>query len=498
MKKHLPLFFLLSSLLCAAALLSDVITIPFNTLATKKHLANAKMDLLKRPAAAKAVSYSKQTLHRERLDLGIWQGHNRIDINQPLTNIQKIDFDLANDSELPFQFYLLLNGKNENTGLRISNDRRAPSAAIRFSDIYEVVNDQFFDYVPQNKTVYKISYAPEQGTLKINDLVFALPKRAIAQDEVKLAVWAQNGKPWVDNIDIQLKDGATFTEKFKSEFFWPVLFFVLPLAALAEIAVFRSRRRVAEMLLLNVSLMLGLSAIRETEHYITGFYPRTPESMKAASEWLRYEDDATTELRRLRMKEGALADLKYQEQTARAKSAVLLIGSSQTWGMGADTYEHSFDQRIIATGVIPSNAKLINLAQPGLVSSELLKMLYNYDGPNPAIAVINLGNNDDDEEVLKANLLKMTNFLKQRKARIILVKEANATHERNPALLTNHKALDQIGRELHLPVIDAQAFFDEHASEGIYWWDNVHMTAVGQKRLAEMISKEIKNLVGTN
>ena len=79
--------------------------------------------------------------------------------------------------------------------------------------------------------------------------------------------------------------------------------------------------------------------------------------------------------------------------------------------------------------------------------------------------------------------------------RTVLIKEANEPGAADRGLLARYAELDQVADELGLKVIDMHAYLSKFDDTGFLWWDHVHLTAYGQRLIAEKLAAELEPML---
>jgi len=201
---------------------------------------------------------------------------------------------------------------------------------------------------------------------------------------------------------------------------------------------------------------------------------------------------------------------------------VLFIGSSQTWGAGADLEKNTFVSQIQEMvnsrflGFNNNQENVLGIASPGadlrhLPSIEFInsgipalystKAFDQYEKVwkhklDPDMVIINLSSNDrDNQEHFNSDLRQFISSNKD-DIKIVLVLEANSIEATdNAGLFLNHNIVRQIGKEYNIPVIDLQGYLVNQKDTGILWWDFVHMTSYGQSLAAKYLLDNISAFI---
>jgi len=175
------------------------------------------------------------------------------------------------------------------------------------------------------------------------------------------------------------------------------------------------------------------------------------------------------------------------------------LGSSQTFGLGAETVDDTFVARIqrLLSADLPAGSALecLAFASPGWRSADLLRRYREAWGhSDPDILVVNLSNNDMDPEELASNLRQLVEFNRTRGIRTRLVLEPNAREADVITLLEKHAAVRGVAKEFDVPVWDLHAYLnrDDVFDSGFVWWDHVHLTSYGHRLVAQWLAVHLR------
>lgn len=120
------------------------------------------------------------------------------------------------------------------------------------------------------------------------------------------------------------------------------------------------------------------------------------------------------------------------QQMKDSKFEVLIIGSSQTEGVGSSKLHHGFPNRIEhLLNKTPTNFEVefsvINAGISSEDSTSLLRAYKNYWSIyHPDLLLINLSNNDTDRSVFRANIETFIELSSQNNTKLVLILEANS------------------------------------------------------------------------
>lgn len=165
-----------------------------------------------------AISFfvQKQTLARERLDLGAWHGLQEITYRRPVS-LRSMEFDFF----LTPQAYLVVifdKDKEGFSGVRLSSDPRYKSLYFRASDLGEFESTRSLE-------ISSVAHSTRQrGEIRFerNETILLLDGKALATLPAsthipRLVGFRGSMRPtWIDNIGLHEHDGQIVREDFRS------------------------------------------------------------------------------------------------------------------------------------------------------------------------------------------------------------------------------------------------------------------------------------------
>lgn len=166
---------------------------------------------------------------------------------------------------------------------------------------------------------------------------------------------------------------------------------------------------------------------------------------------------------------------------------VAFIGTSQTFGSGARRYEQSLVASVhdALLAQLPEGTSLItaNLALPGSRAALLLEdYTRRWHALEPDLVVVNLSVNDRADPEFADALRGLAEQAARQRARLVFVLEARSRESANTGLPEKHAIVREVARSRDLPVLDLHGYLAKPAVDdaGFLWWDEVHMTSLGQ------------------
>ena len=180
---------------------------------------------------------------------------------------------------------------------------------------------------------------------------------------------------------------------------------------------------------------------------------------------------------------------------------VAFLGTSQTWGSGAERISETFVarcHRLLAQALGDISVETYNFSISGSNSTELLtKYAELWRFSRPDLLVINLSTNDGKSHTLTANLRTLAHLARAAGGRVVFLLEPNAAEVDHRGLQEKHSAIQRLGQELHVPVwnLDGYMSSDPVYDSGIMWWDKVHLTSYGHGVVAEWLAPQMLAMI---
>jgi lysophospholipase L1-like esterase len=180
---------------------------------------------------------------------------------------------------------------------------------------------------------------------------------------------------------------------------------------------------------------------------------------------------------------------------------VAFLGTSQTWGSGAERISETFVARchgLLARALGDISVETYNFSIRGPSSTELLgKYAESWRFSQPDLLVINLSNNDRGPDTLTANLRTLAHQTRAAGGRVVFLLEPNAAEVERRGLQEKHSAIQRLGQELRVPVwnLDKYLSSDPVYDSGMMWWDKVHLTSYGHGVVAEWLAPQMLAMI---
>jgi lysophospholipase L1-like esterase len=175
---------------------------------------------------------------------------------------------------------------------------------------------------------------------------------------------------------------------------------------------------------------------------------------------------------------------------------LVLLGTSQAHGSGALRRKERLSRQLCAMLGASNNVRrpwlVINLARRGANSQQQLDA-YRRDVSHLGshTLVVNLANNDSDPSTFQQAIYEITSIATATNGRVILIEEP--VERFRPGLRKKYQALARVADTLDLTLLRPSVIFSDTTTKnsGHLWWDTVHLTSYGQSILARQIVNEL-------
>lgn len=480
------LFIFLCSLLGGAFLAEQK-----NSLYSNGSWESIKINMHKGLVGAVAFFTTRTALAGNKLDLGAWHGYNQLMLKQSFQP-QEVSFtlDLDYPADITFIFDSDATGFR---GLRLSRNLRLKNEYIEADQKGNILNRQIL-HTPFNlaqKSKIELKFEKSELIVKINGEVETL--KVAAPQLKRLGFRSQTQKyAVIDDLRIVDKNSKIFVESFtpRNLAFNSLIMAACLCVLLTLFLVFYKDKMLVfswfNLVLFNASVVLAILYWADFK-YFSKQYPENPTAIdrllravdvSGYKNNIEYDDQV---LPRVRQQFDALQTSQYR---------ILLVGSSQTWGSGAESQTEQFEvylQDIFRKIKKKKDLAVINTAVPGVRIEKMTNFVGMLDSYRIDEVILNSSHNDYFTEDFKVYLDRLIRLCQSKKIKITLLLEANYFAEENPNLLRNHEVLRAAGKAHKINVIDLHGKFSSIAEQGYYWWDNVHLTSEGQRIAAETV-----------
>jgi lysophospholipase L1-like esterase len=481
-------------------LLADRLANEPNTLARNGLWEVGKLRLQPPPMGAARFENDRQALAGSRLNLGAWHGHHELIHRHRIEAVNtEFDFRLGRDTYLLLLFEM--HREQPRHALRLSSARDRPSAWLRLAP-----GGQFLDRYPlaippfRDAQWHRARVRVERGEAAL--LVDGQVAARWPADGVGNRIGFRSGPRdvTVDNVNVFDHSGIeVLHESFSPRRAWGRAHGLLLLAGLVlpwatyRILLRRTgapRAAAGWLLALHWWALVGVAVLLVAAPRMIGLrYP--------AAEDLRAREDAMIERATAAVSAKLAAD--FSEPKGARELRVLFLGTSQTDGSGARSWEHGFvsilERRLALEAPPDWTVRTLRGAVSGSDSTRLTPVFLDaWLEREPDLVVVNLGCNDQDVEALEANIGRIAEGCAARDCRVLLVQEAMSA-EQDRAVRDGQRVVGATARRLGLPVVDADGAMAALGDVGLLWWDIVHPTDFGHEMLAEILWPHVHGLI---
>jgi len=476
-----------------------------NTLENNGQWVSTKATLNKGVIGGVAYAITPVALNRSQLNLGALFGFQEVLTREPV-RAREISFDL---SLAPDSYATLLyhKGPAGSSGLRLSRNPHSPSAHLKIDP-----QGQFLERVPFEPKLkdgwnhFRAIFSPGETSLYASG-------QFVGKFQDPLPPSGQigfRGGPFeaaVDRVSLRLEDGRMILESFENRRnFWQVFGGIL-LALLAFNALLllwaRSKSRKNPSLKIihyfvtaNLLLILLQPLLYLTQFYcLSKFTALSKIYFKAAVAIRGIPSPIET-------REQIIARLKkeYPLVPREGGRRILIIGTSQTWGAGADRPDRTFVKRLedLLNRDKDREApyQLINAGISGDRAMGLYELYAEqWISWKPQAVLINLSNNDLEASQFSQAIENFIQLNQSQGIQTILILEPNTIESVRDTLPTNHRIMRELAERFKIPLIDLKSCLDARHGDGFLWWDFVHLSSFGHEEAAQCLFSALKGIL---
>jgi lysophospholipase L1-like esterase len=483
-------------------------------------------------------------LFQNSLDLGRYFGYQEILLKEQINpKTLQFKFKINNDSYLDIIYNLT---KEKFNGIRIS--RRSDSPSMIFESNPE---GKFLKKIPIDINIESsrwnlasIAVEPKGLALNINDRKItspSIPPFSLGSVGFRSGILGAI----IDDINIQLLNGKSFTEDFNNTKNWFTIFILNYLLLLILSFFIFHKRRGKDFIFSWAMVLMTATTLASLWFFFDFFYYSnlthrlngiTKEittndhphffnfekirrsyflfwSVLAGEKIVSYRHYLDRGYPIWRIYQGPIVCSSLKNSCLYGKSPLsvtitsqkelfyrtLFVGTSQTIGAGsksiADTFFAQQHQKVKLMLKDHTFLESINMSISGSSSEELFKIYQqNYLKFRPDLVVVNLSSNDGAQDIFEENIEKLLKLNQSYAIKTILLEEANS-HEygKIKILLQNHQILKKIAKAYNVPVYPLHSYLSqpEIYQTGKLWWDFVHLTSYGQTVVADWLAPKI-------
>lgn len=507
--------------------------------------------------SAQEFFLERQTLAYDRLNLASWNGPNEVHWNVPIGwNRLELDVMLAPNSYL---WIFFRQSENKRLGFRLSRHEKYKSGFFELNSGKEFIQKDFFEFPPAKDVTRKVILMMDtNGTsLQVDGniifkknidstipqlLSFRSSLNPVILDNLKLSgptlAIAENFSPRINLLHLILATGITLAIlllAFKTQslykatsslvllalvgggivaadrYLWTPTYYYKGFAGygVATITDLRFefdnvRRKLFLMLFKAVGDSRSAFVLSEKNYMSVFFIPENAEQLSEIAKKIYHPnglEENTSALRRQFIdrtgKVEFLEQLADLNETPKQPKKIGFLGSSQTFGGGAQSLSKSFPAQIVTALDSCSTKGVIgfNFSAPGEGSTQLLlsfnELLKFW---RPDLLLVNLSHNDKDPEQFRKNLTSLLSINAGMKIQTVLIKEPNSPELKIRHLNEKHLILQDLAHKFSVPLIDLQEYLDSENiyDSGLLWWDIVHFDQAGHNATAKRLVVTLK------
>jgi lysophospholipase L1-like esterase len=528
-----------------------------NVLLTNGHWVNSKLLMQMYVMGSEQFMTTRNALFRDQLHLGEWHGFNEVSLKE-LVEPAAIEyrFRLSPGAYLYFIFHRSASG---HSGIRLSRNAKFPSMFYQADRLNKFVSRTALDLTPSRLSDgwhdLVLSFGSDQVTATLDGAaLFSMPVKVEGPQIIGLRGGFLPAD--VDSIRITGKDGRTILDDSFSNrrHYQAVLAAVAVITLLLiglttipllrrrspnefKLGVFRSLMGLGVAIMV-LSLLFGFDYFFWSSRYLykdylpggahayaatvqiealrqklflypkrVNAFPLDNELREAITRWNGGKpiifSDIARYTREHPMVPEFLSDGQVRALPPKSDRTlrVAFLGTSQTYGSGAETISETFVarcHRLLAQALGDISVETYNFSISGSNSTELLsKYAESWRFSRPDLLVINLSTNDGKIDTLIENLRTLAHQTRVAGGRVVFLLEPNAAEGKYRGLREKHSAIQRLGQELRVPVwnLDGYLSSDPVYDSGMMWWDKVHLTSYGHGVVAEWLAPQMLAMI---
>ncbi len=460
-----------------------------NTLYHNKRWISAKIGLARYTMGAVSFMVTQTGLHYNQLNLGVWHGFQEIYYHEPV-RLSAASFDCKLDANTYVSFLFARNATGFQ-GIRLSLNPGYRSVWFESTPERRFTRIVPLDVVPRRgwNHVLLVNRSGLWVTVNGEHLpVLPVDMTGLGQCGFRGCL----GDSAVDNVVLDRCDGPPpIVERFDNLAALPSLFVrTFLVATVGVLAVFALTRREPRSGPFMVTLGLWLLVVSGLCFGVEWFYygPMHPKNIDF-SRFPEYRNDVETDSL------GSAICAAIQDRYAHEVNPgrrIVFVGSSQTWGSGAQTEDQTWvrriERRLNAEHAAQGPFECINTGISGAISAMLDPLyLQQWITLKPELCVIDLSFNDPSPDDLVRHVKHMIEANQARRIRTLLVLEPACSEYPDPSVPRKREALAGLAQREHVPYVRMQPYLNGHQREGFLWWDMVHLTPFGQQLFADRL-----------
>lgn len=448
---------------------------------------------------SEAFVSGSQALARGRLDLSAWHGYQEVVTSgHGVLRSVELEFRLDEDAYLVVR----LGEQDEvNRGLRLSRHDLFSTATLTiepdgsFSQVEPIVSP------PIDDSWHRLELDLENGLVRLDDARLETVDLRSSRSATRLALRGGQRAALVDDVQVI---GATrrFRDRFQLPDDWLLrLGLVLGAGGLLLLALGGAVARTATdastpfagAVLITIAGLAGgmlMVLYGAYEFRLAGRYP---------NEDARTRDEEAFIQERVEARSSIIAE-HLASGTDGPSRRILILGTSQTAGSGADSEEDTFVARLGAELNAHENGvggecgyEVINGGVRAADSRRVATAYEDWLVLDPDLTIVHLSHNDSDAGDFGESLRRIRDLNDARGIQTLFSLEPNSVENR-PGELPMHPAMREAARHTGTPIVDVHEALKADQDAGFLWWDRVHPTSFGHSLIARVLAGAVLDL----
>ncbi len=513
---YLLLLFCLVNL-CFSFFATRTFLLATNTLDRNGNWLSSKLFLKKFVMGSYQFFTKKQTLSKEKLNLGAWHGFQEVVYGDKVyPSIVSFDFRLSEDSYLLFIFNKTINGFSAirfSLNPKFKNEYILAENSGKFVDTRDLSINGFKEGVWYRVEV--VFNETGRMKIKIGDKIALVDGIDMPLLQSKIGFRGSYSNSYVDNIIIMDVEGNVFKENFRNDknliyIFFGVFLVMSVITKVFQICLVRKGNSFERSIYITLSIFLSFCLVIGAIYLYSYFYfsTRYPSLNSFFNNLIQKEETS------LQRKENIIkqkAKSSWESADVNSKN-VLFLGTSQTWGAGASEEYLTFVARAEnminkENGYLAQNQNkervlgdfskdsynFINAGMYGVKSKDLVDYYRDYWLKLPLeMVVVNLSTNDVNPKEFRKNLQKIIDLSEAKGLKVIFLLEPNSLEISSDSFF--HDIMIEVAKENDIDYFDLHEYLKQKNHTGIIWWDFVHPTNYGHQLIAQKVVEIIKDV----
>lgn len=449
-----------------------------NTLETYSEWRSAKAHLALGVNGARSFTVTPISLLGHSLNLGAWHGQQEVALVDSWEDFPEMKLRVFAEGESEWNLIARSLKGGQDFVLRLSNREGHPSAWLKLGKEREFLEKRHIEHSLASRRWVEINLKRSEGRLE----AFADKERLSSADwpdgpwQISFRGHSQAGKLLVDDIELASRT-KNYAQEFTGHFpFWLFTCVFLLLGG----ALMLIQWKVGDAPAFGLAIALALGSLTTLYFYERAFGSQYPANVNFLGKITNIEsrDQALQRLGKLR----------------HGSPVLLWLGGSQAWGAGASEAGNSAFARL-AESFPRGNLDFVNGAISAATLEDQLEVLRIVSARRSLAAVVlTTGVNDANNRFFPEKLKLITQAVKKRGARLLLVPEPTSSPTA-PAVKVRQQELIHFALEEGIPFFDLPAVMHREADSGFLWWDFVHLSDAGAALVARSLAPAVQSIL---